>query len=306
MKHLVAKSHGRRTLAHFVVVTALLLSGTACQKSVSPIEGDINTGDTPVEVTPEGAATGLLTRISLGNNGLVQQVSYNSRQQPIIIIRYAGSLLTEKDSVTYSADGRMQKVLHYTPDFFKKGKFILSGNTSFEWNNNGRIARKLSYDLETNTLEEDIRYSYDAAGQLASINTTIDSRYSNLKIQTSLYYEANNVTKVTHVSNGQLVSQLIVTGFDKHATFVTHPLLPYLLDITENDAFSGQNALQTKSIQYVNLNNKKDSIVTVTKNSFQYNAQKRPVKNIFTSTIYSTGNQQPVTSSATIDYSYGK
>lgn len=306
MKQQVAKSPRRRTLTHFVVATALLLSGTACQKSVSPIEGDINAGDKPVEIAPEGAATGLLTRISLGNNGVVQQVSYNSRQQPVIIIHYAGNLLTGKDSVIYTADARLQKVLHYTPDFFKKGKFILSGNTTFERNSNGRITKKLSYDQETNTLEEENQYTYNAAGQLTSINTIMDSRYTNLKLQTTLYYEANNVTRVARFSNGQQVSQLIVTGFDKHATFVTNPLLPYLLDITENEAFSIQNALQTKNIQYVNLNNKMDSIVTVTKNSFQYNAQKRPVKNTFTSTIYSTGNQQPVTSTATIDYSYGK
>ncbi|ASZ11865.1 hypothetical protein KTO58_15545 [Chitinophaga pendula] len=305
MKHRVTSSQRHRILLHIAIVATLLTTGTACEKSISPVEAPAGIGADPIEVTPEGVAAGLLTRINIGNNGIVQQISYNSRQQPLVMTRYAGNLLTEKDSVIYNTTGKLQKIIHYTPDFFKKGKFTVSGNTTFEWNNNNKIVKKLFNDQESST-QEDTRYTYDATGKVHTISTTTASKYDNLKVLTTLYYEQTNVVRITRSGNGQAISELTVIAVDGQQSYVTGSLLPYLLDIVENEAFSEQNASETKNIQYVNFNNKRDTIVTITKNSFQYNTQKRPVKNTFTSTIYSPGNPKPVTSAATIDYTYGK
>ncbi|NSL86277.1 hypothetical protein ECE50_005525 [Chitinophaga sp. Mgbs1] len=291
---------------HGTLLAALLLAGTACNKSTPVLDGNTNPAGDPAAIAPEAAATGQLVRTSLGGNGLVQQISYNGKKQPLVILQYAGNFLTTKDSVVYDAGGKLLKVLSYAPDFFTKGKFTLAGNTTFEWDNNGRISRKITRDQETGSLEEDNRYTYDATGKVATITTSTNPEISKLVTVATLTYENKNVKKIVHASGTDVLSHISVTGFDNHPSYITHPLLPYLLELTDYEAFGEQNAVETRNVQYVNLGSKRDSIVTVTKNAYQYNAASRPVKVAFTSTIYSTGNQKPVTSNGTAEYTYGK
>lgn len=298
------KVHPSRLSVALLGVT--LLAGSACNKVALP-EGNHGTGaggKNPA-ATP-APAPGLLTRVNIGGtDGVVQLIAYNQQRQPVLITHYAGNLLTEKDSVVYDANGKLQKVLNYSPDFLSAGKFILSGNTKFEWDAAGNISRKTSYDQETGKLEEDERYTYDASGNLATVTTTAGGGV-NLKLVTTYASEQKNINRETVTDGSKVVSQLSVAGFDQHPTHITHPLLRYLLDGSGHEVFSEQNALETKNIQYVTLNGKQDSLVTIKKNAYEYNTANRPVKVAFTTTIYGTGNQQPVNSKGNIGYEYSK
>ncbi|NML37743.1 hypothetical protein HHL17_11110 [Chitinophaga sp. G-6-1-13] len=288
------------------LLTVALLAGAACNKVPLPESGSgTGTGGKNPPTTP-APAPGLLTRINIGgSNGLIQLISYNQQLQPVVIIQYAGNLLTEKDSIVYDANGKLQKVLNYSPDFLSAGKFSLSGNTKFEWDAKGNISRKTSYEQETGKVEEDEQYTYDDSGKLATV-TSVTSGVANLKFVTAYSYEQKNINKETVTDGAKVISQLLVAGFDKHPTYITHPLLRYLLEGAGHEAFSDQNPLETRKIQYVTLSGKQDSIVTVQKNTYEYNNASRPVKVNFTSTIYNIGNQQPTTSKGNIGYEYSK
>ncbi|HVI45346.1 MAG TPA: hypothetical protein VM802_10765 [Chitinophaga sp.] len=304
----------KRRINQFRLSTALLgvalLAGSACNKQ-SLREGGSDTGinigaSGRNPVTIPAPAPGLLTRINLGGaNGLIQLISYNKLLQPAVIIQYVGNMLTEKDSVVYDANGKLQKVLIYSPDFLSAGKFSLSGSKKFEWDAKGNISRKASYDQETGKLEEDEQYTYDASGNLIT-STAVTGGGTNLKFVTSYVYEQKNIKKETVTDGAKLISQLSVTGFDQHPTCITNPLLRYLLEDSGHELFSDQNPLETKHIQYVTLNGKQDSIVTVKKNTYEYNNANRPVKVTFTNTIYNIGNQQPTTSKGNVGYEYSK
>lgn len=296
-------NHSRLTMA---LLGVALLAGTACNKSAI-IEGntgsDISTGSKNTATTP---APGLLTRIDFGGtDGLIQLISYNRQLQPVVITQYTGNLVTAKDSVVYDAKGKLQKVLTYSPDFLSDGKFDLSGSTKFEWDAKGNISRKTSYEQETGSLQEDVRYTYDASGNLATI-TTVMGGGTNLKFVTKYSYEQKNIKKETVTDGVKVISQLLVAGFDQHPTYITHPLLRYLLEDAGHEVFSNQNPLETKKIQYVTINGKQDSIVTVQKNTYAYNNANRPVKVTFTNTVYNIGKQKPVTGKGNIGYEYSR
>ncbi|MCW3466204.1 hypothetical protein [Chitinophaga nivalis] len=289
------------------LLAAALLVGTACNKSQQVVEGDPGFIGNPAAAAPVGyAPAGQLTSTSLGTNGIIQKISYNSRQQPLVITHYAGNFLTDKDSVVYDASGKLLKVLNYTPDFLVNGKFELSGTTTFEWDSKGYISRKKVVSQEGGTLETDDRYTYDATGRLLYVTTKTDPRVTPGTIVTTYSYENKNIKKVTRTNGTEVIARLLVTGFDNRPTFITHPLLPYLLDGADNDVFSEHNAVETKNIVYIKINGKLDSTVTVTKNTFQYNAVNRPVKVSFKSTISSGGNPKPITSSGDLNYTYAK
>lgn len=283
---------------------AALLAGAACNK-VSLPEAGTGTG-VKNPVTIPAPAPGLLTRVNIGGTqGVIQLISYNQQLQPVLITQYAGNLLTEKDSIVYDANGKLQKVLNYSPDFLTAGKFNLFGNTKFEWDAKGNISRKTIYDQETGKVEEDEQYTYDDGGRLVSIITATDG-VTNLKLVTAYAYEQKNIKKETVTDGARVISDLLVAGFDQHPTYITHPLLRYLLTGAGHEAFSDQNPLETRKVQYVTLNGKQDSIVTVQKNTYAYNNASRPVKVDFTSTIYGVGNQQPTNSKGNIGYEYSK
>nr|WP_295870349.1 hypothetical protein [uncultured Chitinophaga sp.] len=283
-----------------------LWAGSACNKARLSEIGH-GAGENNATAAPAAApAPGLLTRINMGGaDGLIQLISYNKQLQPVVITQYAGSMLIQKDSVIYDANGKLQKVLNYAPDFLSAGKFMLSGSTQFKWDAKGNISRKTSYDQETGKMEEDEQYAYDANGNLTTV-TSVTGGGTNLKFVTTYAYEQKNIKKETVTDGSKVISQLSVAGFDQHPTYITHPLLRYLLEGAAYETFSDQNPLETKKIQYVNLNNKQDSIVTVQKNTYAYNSANRPAKVTFTQTIYSTGNQKPVNSKGNVGYEYSK
>lgn len=307
MKHRNTERNNHPSALSVALLGMVFLAGSACNKvQLHPDTGSGTGVKTPAATPAAAPAPGLLTRINLGGtNGVIQQISYNKQLQPVVIIQYAGGMLTEKDSVVYDTNGKLQKVLSYSADFLSAGKFILSGSTKFEWDAKGNISRKTSYDQETGKPEEDEQYTYDASGNVATV-TTIMGGGVNLKLVTTYAYEQKNVKKETITDGAKVISQLQVAGFDQHPTHITHPLLRYLLEGAGHEVFSEQNPLETKKIQYVNLNGKQDSIITVQKNSYTYNSANRPVKVDFTSSIYGTGNQQPVNSKGNIGYEYSK
>ncbi|SKA35886.1 YD repeat-containing protein [Chitinophaga eiseniae] len=299
-----------RNIHHSALSVALLgitlLAGSACNKTYLPDVGHGTDENNPIATPAAAPAPGLLTRINLGGtDGLIQLISYNKRLQPAVITQYAGSMLIEKDSVIYDANGKLQKVLNYSPNFLSTGKFILSGSTKFEWDAKGNISRKTRYDQETGKPEEDERYTYDASGNLIAVNSVTGGGI-NLKLVTTYAYEQKNIRKESVTDGSKVISQLLVAGFDQHPTYITHPLLRYLLEGAGNELFSDQNPLETKKIQYVNINSKQDSIVTVQKNTYAYNSASRPVKVTFTSTIYNIGNQKPTVSKGSTGYEYSK
>ncbi|MBC9909853.1 hypothetical protein [Chitinophaga varians] len=306
MKHRKTERKVHQSRLSVALLGVTLLAGSACNKLPLPEGGHgTGTGGKTPPTTP-APAPGLLTRINMGGTqGLIQLISYNQQRQPVLITQYAGNMLTEKDSVIYDTNGKLQKVLNYSPDFLTAGKFTLSGNTKFEWDAAGNITRKASYDQETGKLEEDEQYTYDANGNLATV-TAVTGGGINLKLVTTYSYEQKNIHKETVTDGTKVISQLSVTGFDQHPTHITHPLLRYLLDGSGHEVFSEQNPLETKKIQYVTLNGKQDSLVTVQKNAYEYNTANRPVKVAFTTTTYSVGNQQPVNGKGNIGYEYSK
>ncbi|QJB32173.1 hypothetical protein HF329_12885 [Chitinophaga oryzae] len=306
MKHRKTARNNHHSALSVALLGIALVAGSACNKAHLPEVGHSTNGEN-VAATPAAApAPNLLTRIRLGGaDGLIHLISYNKRLQPAIITQYAGSMLLQKDTVVYDANGKLQKVLHYSPNFLSAGKFMLSGSTKFEWDAKGNISRKTTYDLETGKLEEDEKYAYDAGGNLVTV-TSVTGGGTNLKFVTSYAYELKNIKKETVTDGSKVISLLSVAGFDQHPTYITHPLLRYLLEGAGHETFSDQNPLETRKIQYVNLNGKQDSIVTVQKNAYTYNSANRPVKVAFTSMIYSTGGQKPVNSKGNTDYEYSK
>lgn len=288
------------------LLSVTLLAASACNKMHFPDGGTEIDSKNPPAATP-APKPGLLTLINIGGgkDGLIQLISYNQQLQPVVITQYAGNFLTKKDSVVYDTNGKLEKVLTYSANIMSPGKFKLAGNTKFEWDTKGNISRKTSYDQLTGKLQEDEQYTYDVSGNLATITTTT-SGVGNLKMVATYAYEQKNIHQETTNDGSKVISQLSVAGFDQHATYITHPLLRYLVESEAHELFSEQNSLETRKVQYVNINNKQDSIVTVQKNAYEYNTDNRPVKVAFTSLIYGTNKQQPVNSKGNIAYEYSK
>ncbi|RBL90043.1 hypothetical protein [Chitinophaga flava] len=306
MKHRNTERKTNSSRLSVALLGTTLLAASACNKVSFPDgDGGTDAGKKP-PVTIPAPKPGLLTRINTGGtDGLIQLISYNQQLQPVVITQYAGNLLTEKDSVIYDNNGKLEKMLNYSSDILSPGKFKLSGNTKFEWDTKGNISRKTSYEQLTGKLLKDEQYTYDVSGNLATITTTTGGG-TNLKFIATYAYEQKNIHQETVTDGSKVISQLSVAGFDQHATYITHPLLRYLLMSEVHKVFSDQNVLETKKVQYVNLNGKQDSVVTVQKNTYEYNTGNRPVNVAFTSTIYGTGNQQPVNSNGNITYEYSK
>ncbi|MGY0041061.1 hypothetical protein [Pedobacter sp. NJ-S-72] len=57
-------------------------------------------------------------------------------------------------------------------------------------------------------------------------------------------------------------------------------MLPYLVDDIQEEEFSEHNVVSKRQVTYINTGSKTDSIVTVTKSSYQYNNMKLPLKQI--------------------------
>lgn len=278
-----------------------LLAGSACNKVPLPEDGHGDGGNN----TPATPAPGLLTRIEMGGaQGLVMQISYNQLRLPLVILQYANKLLVAKDSVVYDSNGKLQKVLNYTPDFISAGKFELSSTTKFEWDAKGNISRKTSTDQETGALEEENKYAYDASGNLTTLTTTAGGG-TNLKFVATYTWNQKNIKKEVLTDGAKVLSNLSVAAFDQHPTYITHSLLRYLLEGDEHVVFSDQNPLEIRKAQYVTYNGKQDSIITVQKNTYEYNSGNRPVKVASTSITTSPGSTQ-TTVKGNISYEYSK
>ncbi|MBC9934450.1 hypothetical protein [Chitinophaga qingshengii] len=306
MKHRNMEQKMNPSRLSVALLGVTLLAASACNKMHFPDGGTEVDSKNPPATTP-APKPGLLTRINIGggNDGLIQLISYNQQLQPVVITHYAGNMLMGKDSVVYGSNGKLEKVLNYSANIMSPGKFLLTGNTKFEWDTKGNISRKTSYDQSTGKPEEDEQYTYDANGNLVTVTTTAGGG-TNIKVIATYAYEQKNIYQETTTDGSKVISQLSVAGFDQHANYITHPLLRYLVESDVHELFSEQNSLETRKVQYVNLNNKQDSIVTVQKNTYEYNTANRPVKVAFTSSIYGTNNQQPVNSKGNIAYEYSK
>lgn len=292
----------RKTIQLSLSVVIAVTMCTSCEKLIpgSPGGGSGDPGSLPA-----GASGTQLTTIT-GANGELTKITYDARKNPLVISTFMdGGELLKKDSCVYNAEGKLQERRTYGQDFMS-GKPTLTSTDMFEWDGKGNISRSVSRSSSNGAQLSSTDYTYDDRNRLIRIAQLF--KFGGGQPESSVvalsYGNDKNVKQVILTIAGKVQSKTVVSGYDGHASFYTHKLLPYLLDFVEEEEFSEQNAVDKRDVSYINLGSKTDSIITLTKNSYQYNTFKLPVKQASSISISQNGQSQHTTLNTS--FGYGK
>lgn len=291
----------RKTIQLSLSVVIAVTMCTSCEKLI-PVGPGGGSGDPGIP--PVGASGTQLTTIT-GADGGHTKISYDAHKNPLVISTYmdGGELLT-KDSCVYDAEGKLRELRGYGQDFMT-GKSTLISTDTFEWDGKGNISRAVSRSSSNGAQLSSTDYTYDDRNRLIRIAQLFKiAGQPESSVVALSYGNDKNVKQVILTIAGKVQSKTVVSGYDGHGSFYTHKLLPYLLDFVQEEEFSEQNAVEKRQVSYINLGSKTDSIITLTKNSYQYNTLKLPVKQVSSISIGQNGNPQNTTVSTS--FSYGK
>jgi hypothetical protein len=179
--------------------------------------------------------------------------------------------------------------------------FIYESYTVFTWDGSGNLAGKTSFDAGTNKQEETEAYQYDDR-----LNYVKNSWLKNNNPLESVltWNDQNNLTNIAISYGGTKAGYQQVSSYDGNNTPYTHPLLAFILEAGPSpESLSRNNALNSKEVAYLTVNNKADSIVKTNTYTYTYNDAKLPIRTVLTSTSKSsTSTTQPVTLTFTYEY----
>jgi len=291
----------RKTIQLSLSVVIAVTMCTSCEKLI-PVGPGGGSGDPGSP--PAGASGAQLTTIT-GASGDLTKITYDARKNPLVISTYmdGGELLT-KDSCVYDAGGKLRELRGYGQDFMT-GKFTLISTDTFEWSSKGNISRAVSRSSSNGAQLSSTDYTYDDRNRLIRIAQLFKiAGQPESSVVALSYGNDKNVKQVILTIAGKVQSKTVVSGYDGHGSFYTHKLFPYLLDFIQEEEFSEQNAVDKRQVSYINLGSKTDSIITLTKNSYQYNTLKLPVKQV--SSISISQNGRPQNTTVSTSFSYGK
>ncbi len=244
-----------------------------------------------------------LTGIKEEGEGGLTKITYGANKNPLqVIMTTTRGELVQRDSCIYNVQGKLLKVITYGQPL-PNGKPLQIRTSVFELDSRGNIARKVVTTPSVSGALSTTVYGYDSQNKVIRMASLLKGEKDSL-IAKFDYGNDRNVRQVTGFSGKDILYKLKVSGYDGHPSYSTNPLLPYLILSGQGEEFSEQNVLEKTSVTYVNINSKKDSIVTLTKNSYQYNTVNLPVKQVASSVTTSNGNTTNTT--LTTSLSYGK
>lgn len=250
-----------------------------------------------VSGNPQGSAVCTacqLTKIQYSDTGSSVRISYTSQGSPSKIQYYSGSRLQYYYSCLYGADKRLDTVLKYEADPDTTKPFHFTKYARVDWDAYGNLIKKTVYDAKTGTVSIADLYQYDGTGRLQQTTTVLNGT----ELLSRLEYENGNIKKVSLFSGNKLISSQQGIGYDTCHSYLTHPLLWYLLDVDQLH-YSRNNPMAIKTTVYEYLPGRTDSVSSTSNISYLYNDKRLPAQ----ATIVETGGVEYI--SSTIRYEYG-